>query len=232
MRQRAKIAAALVSDPTVLVLDEPLNGADPVQRARLIALFRRLGDEGRTVIVSSHVLHEVERMSDRILVLDQRPARGGRRAPGDPRRDGRPAAPGPGQRRPAARARRRPAGPRGDRRHRRDAGRPGHHDPPGRRARARPARSPRATSASGCSRCGRWTTRSTACSGSWSDDASSRPLLTYVLRTGRPKRWWLALLPTRDRGRARPARPAGRRRRRTRTSCASSASPPQPSCCR
>ena len=69
MRQRAKVAAALVSDPQALVLDEPLNGADPVQRANLIGLFRRLGDEGRTVIVSSHVLHEVERLAERIVVL-------------------------------------------------------------------------------------------------------------------------------------------------------------------
>jgi ABC-2 type transport system ATP-binding protein len=69
MRQRAKVAAALVTDPAVLVLDEPLNGADPVQRASLIQLFRRLGAEGRTVIVSSHVLSEVERLADRVLVL-------------------------------------------------------------------------------------------------------------------------------------------------------------------
>ena len=69
MRQRAKVAAALVADPTVLVLDEPLNGADPVQRVRLTELFRRLGAEGRTVIVSSHVLSEVERLADRVLVL-------------------------------------------------------------------------------------------------------------------------------------------------------------------
>jgi ABC-2 type transport system ATP-binding protein len=69
MRQRAKVAAALVSEPEILVLDEPLNGTDPVQRMRLIGLFRRLGDEGRTVIVSSHVLQEVERMTDRILAM-------------------------------------------------------------------------------------------------------------------------------------------------------------------
>ncbi len=69
MRQRAKVAAALVTDPPVLVLDEPLNGADPVQRVRLTELFRRLGAEGRTVIVSSHVLSEVERLADRVLVL-------------------------------------------------------------------------------------------------------------------------------------------------------------------
>ena len=69
MRQRTKIAAALVSDPSVLVLDEPLNGADPVQRQHLIALFKALGDRGCTVIVSSHVLHEVERMAERVIVL-------------------------------------------------------------------------------------------------------------------------------------------------------------------
>jgi ABC-2 type transport system ATP-binding protein len=69
MRQRAKVAAALVSDPRVLVLDEPLNGADPVQRKALIGLFQRLGDEGRTVIVSSHILHEVERLAHRQIVL-------------------------------------------------------------------------------------------------------------------------------------------------------------------
>jgi ABC-2 type transport system ATP-binding protein len=71
MRQRTKVAAALVTDPDVLVLDEPLNGADPVQRANLIELFRRLGAEGRTVIVSSHVLHEVERLADRVIVVIQ-----------------------------------------------------------------------------------------------------------------------------------------------------------------
>ena len=69
MRQRTKVAAALVADPSILVLDEPLNGTDPVQRTRLIALFRRLGDEGRTVIVSSHILEEVEKMSDRVLAI-------------------------------------------------------------------------------------------------------------------------------------------------------------------
>jgi len=69
MRQRTKVAAALVTDPSVLVLDEPLNGADPVQRAHLIALFRQLGSEGKTVIVSSHVLHEVERLAQRQIVL-------------------------------------------------------------------------------------------------------------------------------------------------------------------
>ena len=69
MRQRAKVAAALVHDPEVLILDEPLNGTDPVQRAHLIELFRTLATEGRTVIVSSHVLQEVERVSDRVLAM-------------------------------------------------------------------------------------------------------------------------------------------------------------------
>ncbi|MEY2421497.1 MAG: type transport system ATP-binding protein [Acidimicrobiaceae bacterium] len=82
MRQRTKVAAALVADPGVLVLDEPLNGADPVQRAHLIDLFRRLGSEGRTVIVSSHVLNEVERLADRIIVIvhGRLAAAGGQRA--------------------------------------------------------------------------------------------------------------------------------------------------------
>lgn len=69
MRQRAKVAAALVPDPAVLLLDEPLNGADPVQRASLIRLFRQLGDDGHTVIVSSHVLVEVERMTDQVVAM-------------------------------------------------------------------------------------------------------------------------------------------------------------------
>jgi ABC-2 type transport system ATP-binding protein len=68
MRQRAKVAAALVTDPDILVLDEPLNGTDPVQRAKLISTFRALA-ETRTVIVSSHVLAEVERMADRVLAI-------------------------------------------------------------------------------------------------------------------------------------------------------------------
>lgn len=69
MRQRAKVAAALVPDPEVLLLDEPLNGADPVQRAQLIRLFKELGAAGRTVVVSSHVLREVERMADTVIAM-------------------------------------------------------------------------------------------------------------------------------------------------------------------
>ena len=69
-------------DPQVLVLDEPLNGADPVQRVSLISLFRRLGADGRTVIVSSHVLNEVERLAERVIVLvhGRLAAAGGHRA--------------------------------------------------------------------------------------------------------------------------------------------------------
>jgi ABC-2 type transport system ATP-binding protein len=82
MRQRSKVAAALVKDPTVLVLDEPLNGADPIQRLHLIDLFQRLGAEGRTIIVSSHVLHEVESMANRVIVVvrGRLAAAGGHRA--------------------------------------------------------------------------------------------------------------------------------------------------------
>ena len=69
MRQRAKVAAALVHDPEVLLLDEPLNGTDPIQRARLIELLVSLGQEGRTIIVSSHVLAEVERMAGRVVAM-------------------------------------------------------------------------------------------------------------------------------------------------------------------
>jgi ABC-2 type transport system ATP-binding protein len=71
MRQRTKVAQALVHDPELVVLDEPLEGLDPRQRLHLISLFRRLGDEGRGVIVSSHVLDEVERFGSRVLVMAQ-----------------------------------------------------------------------------------------------------------------------------------------------------------------
>jgi ABC-2 type transport system ATP-binding protein len=82
MRQRAKVAASLVTGPRVLVLDEPLNGADPVQRVALIDLFHRLGDDGNTVIVSSHVLHEVERLAARqiVIIRGRLAAAGGHRA--------------------------------------------------------------------------------------------------------------------------------------------------------
>ena len=71
MRQRVKVAQAIVHDPAVLVLDEPLTGLDPRQRADLVTLFRSLGREGRCVIVSSHVLDEVERLGSQVLVMSQ-----------------------------------------------------------------------------------------------------------------------------------------------------------------
>jgi ABC-2 type transport system ATP-binding protein len=71
MRQRVKVACALVNDPEVLILDEPLTGLDPVQRRHMIALFHQLGDEGRCVLVSSHVLDEVARLGSRVLVIAQ-----------------------------------------------------------------------------------------------------------------------------------------------------------------
>ncbi len=79
MRQRAKIAAALVHGPTVLFLDEPLNGLDPKQRRSMIDLFHTLGERGKTVVVSSHVLDEVERFGSNVLVI----ARGRLAAQGD-----------------------------------------------------------------------------------------------------------------------------------------------------
>lgn len=69
MRQRIKVAAAIVHDPDVLLMDEPLNGTDPVQRAHLMGLIRQMGAAGKTIVVSSHVLPEVERIADNILVI-------------------------------------------------------------------------------------------------------------------------------------------------------------------
>ena len=71
MRQRVKIAQALVHGPAVIVADEPLNGLDPRQRRQLIETFQALAEEGRCVVVSSHVLDEVERFGSRVLVLAQ-----------------------------------------------------------------------------------------------------------------------------------------------------------------
>lgn len=69
MRQRVRLAQALAHDPQVLVLDEPLNGLDPVVRAETIALFRQLAAEGRHVLISSHVLQEVDAISDRVVLM-------------------------------------------------------------------------------------------------------------------------------------------------------------------
>jgi ABC-2 type transport system ATP-binding protein len=69
MRQRVKLAQSIAHDPEVLLLDEPVAGMDPVNRRRVIDLVRRLGREGRTVLVSSHILHEVEAMTRRVLLI-------------------------------------------------------------------------------------------------------------------------------------------------------------------
>jgi ABC-2 type transport system ATP-binding protein len=69
MRQRVKLAQAIAHDPQVLILDEPLNGLDPMARAETIALFREWGEKGRHVIVSSHILHEVDQISDQVILL-------------------------------------------------------------------------------------------------------------------------------------------------------------------
>ncbi|MCX4664949.1 ATP-binding cassette domain-containing protein [Streptomyces sp. SID4919] len=69
MRQRVKMASALVHQPTVLLLDEPFNGMDPRQRMHLMELLRRMGDEGRTVLFSSHILEEVEQLASHIEVI-------------------------------------------------------------------------------------------------------------------------------------------------------------------
>jgi ABC-2 type transport system ATP-binding protein len=70
MRQRIKLAQAIAHDPRVLVLDEPLNGLDPLVRAETIALFKQFASQGRHVIVSSHVLHEVDLISDSVILLN------------------------------------------------------------------------------------------------------------------------------------------------------------------
>ncbi|GAA4432958.1 ABC transporter ATP-binding protein [Georgenia halophila] len=69
MKQRVKMASALVHDPDVLLLDEPFNGMDPRQRLHLIGLLRTMGAEGRTVLFSSHILEEVEQVANRIEVV-------------------------------------------------------------------------------------------------------------------------------------------------------------------
>jgi ABC-2 type transport system ATP-binding protein len=69
MRQRAKIAAGLVHDPDVLILDEPFNGTDPRQRLQLMEALRAMAAEGRTILFSSHILEEVERLADEVMVV-------------------------------------------------------------------------------------------------------------------------------------------------------------------
>jgi ABC-2 type transport system ATP-binding protein len=70
MRQRVRLAQSIAHQPSVLILDEPLNGLDPMVRAETIALFRHLAAEGLHLIISSHILHEVDMMSDRVVLLN------------------------------------------------------------------------------------------------------------------------------------------------------------------
>lgn len=69
MRQRVRLAQSIAHDPSVLVLDEPLNGLDPMARAEIIRLFRQLADAGMYLVISSHILHEVDMMSDSVVLL-------------------------------------------------------------------------------------------------------------------------------------------------------------------
>tara|TARA_B100000287_G_scaffold149970_1_gene141697 strand:+ start:2388 stop:3377 length:990 start_codon:yes stop_codon:yes gene_type:complete len=69
MRQRVKIAHALVNDPDLIVLDEPLQGCDPVARTTIMNVIREIGSMGKTVIVSSHILSEIERITEQIVIL-------------------------------------------------------------------------------------------------------------------------------------------------------------------
>ena len=71
MRQRIKLAQAIAHRPRVLILDEPLNGLDPLARAETIALFKQLGTEGSHVLISSHILHEVDLLSDQVIMMSQ-----------------------------------------------------------------------------------------------------------------------------------------------------------------
>lgn len=70
MRQRIRLAQSIAHQPAILILDEPLNGLDPMVRAETIALFRKLASEGLHLIISSHILHEVDMMSDRVVLLN------------------------------------------------------------------------------------------------------------------------------------------------------------------
>lgn len=71
MKQRLAVAATLVNKPELLILDEPANGLDPAGIVEMRNLLRRLKDEGHTIFISSHVLHEIENVCDRIAILDQ-----------------------------------------------------------------------------------------------------------------------------------------------------------------
>ena len=70
MRQRIKLAQSIVHDPELLIFDEPLNGMDPVGRQSTIKLIRQMSQDGKSIIVSSHILHEIEAMTDNILLIN------------------------------------------------------------------------------------------------------------------------------------------------------------------
>jgi ABC-2 type transport system ATP-binding protein len=70
MRQRVRLAQSIAHNPSALILDEPLNGLDPMARAEAIRLFRQFAAEGLHLIISSHILHEVDMMSDRVVLLN------------------------------------------------------------------------------------------------------------------------------------------------------------------
>jgi len=70
MRQRIRLAQSIAHQPVIMILDEPLNGLDPMVRAETIALFRKLASNGLHLIISSHILHEVDMMSDRVVLLN------------------------------------------------------------------------------------------------------------------------------------------------------------------
>jgi ABC-2 type transport system ATP-binding protein len=70
MRQRIRLAQSIAHEPVVMILDEPLNGLDPMARAETIRLFRQLAQGGHFLIVSSHILHEVDKMSDRVVLIN------------------------------------------------------------------------------------------------------------------------------------------------------------------
>jgi ABC-2 type transport system ATP-binding protein len=71
MRQLIKLAQSICHHPEMMILDEPLNGLDPMVRAEIIDLFRKLAAEGRHLIISSHILHEVDQISDHVVILNQ-----------------------------------------------------------------------------------------------------------------------------------------------------------------
>ena len=70
MRQRVKLAQALVHDPELLILDEPLSGMDPLGRRRTMKMIREWAKQGKSILVSSHILHEIESITSNILLIN------------------------------------------------------------------------------------------------------------------------------------------------------------------